>query len=441
MSIYKRFLKDSSAVLLAQIVSFVTSLLTGIIIARILGPTGKGTLRLLTLVPLMITSLGCLGIQISNVYFIGRKKYEYQLIAANSFFIAILLSIVVAALYPLLIPKFFGAMKVNVPNSIKLITYFMIPLGLLTTYLSSFLIGLRRIVTHSYIGITRSVTLLLLIIVCLFIFRLGLYGALMVNIIVPMIALSLMVISLKDTIKLKPHYERRILKDSIIFGIKGHLGNVAQYFNYRLDFFIVAIFLNPKEVGFYSVAVAIAELIWYIPRAISTVLFPMTASSCKESSKEFLPNIARKMIITIFPTALLILLVGKPLISLLYGKQFSASILPMLLLLPGILVMSVGKTLGAYIAGRGKPEYNTIAAFVSLSITVILDIILIPRMGISGAAIATSFSYILATIIMIYYYIKLSGNRAIDLIRIRKSDFDDYWKLYRQIFMKKSGNG
>ena len=114
-------------------------------------------------------------------------------------------------------------------------------------------------------------------------------------------------------------------------------------------------------------------------------------------------------------------------VRIVYGDQFAGASTALQILLPGIVALSVAKVLSAYVAGRGMPQYNTLVAFLSLAITVGLDLKLIPIWGINGAALASTASYICSTILTIYIYHRLSGEMLTDVL---VPDHDD-WKTIR----------
>jgi O-antigen/teichoic acid export membrane protein len=405
---YRKLIKNSSAILISQIVSFITSLGMGVLIARILGPEGKGTFKLLTLVPMMIAGFSTIGIDVANIYFIGKKKYDINLIVGNSIFITLCMSLLILLVYPLCIPKFFTFLKVDVPYWLKLSTYLIIPLSLLAAYFSSFLVGLQKIIIRSIIDIIRAILLLVLIgILFLLVHSNELYGVVIINIFIIFFTVILLGMSLKNIISFRPRYNKEVFKDTSSYGIKAYIGNIAHYFNLRLDVFLIAFFLSPKEVGIYSVAVSTAELIWYVPVAISTVLIPTIAGSSRETSKALTYNTFRKMLIPFIIMSLVLLFSGKFLIRFLYGEQFLPAFMPLALLLPGVFLMAASGPFGDYIAGSGKIEYNSLTAIYSFAVTIVLDIFLIPKLGISGAAIASTCAYTLATLISIYYYLRL----------------------------------
>jgi Na+-driven multidrug efflux pump len=91
------------------------------------------------------------------------------------------------------------------------------------------------------------------------------------------------------------------------------------------------------------------------------------------------------------------------------------------------------KTLTADLAGRGKPQFGTYASFISFAINIPLNIYLIPKWGISGAAFASSVAYIIATVIVIIAFINISGKSLFDIVLIKKQDFQDYKNFFRKL--------
>jgi O-antigen/teichoic acid export membrane protein len=80
-------------------------------------------------------------------------------------------------------------------------------------------------------------------------------------------------------------------------------------------------------------------------------------------------------------------------IPIVFGTAFARSIGVVLWILPGTVALSLGKVACADLAGRGKNGYSSIFALIGFAITIGLDWLLIPRLGIIGAAIASSIAY------------------------------------------------
>jgi O-antigen/teichoic acid export membrane protein len=80
-------------------------------------------------------------------------------------------------------------------------------------------------------------------------------------------------------------------------------------------------------------------------------------------------------------------------LPLVFGERFRPSVAIVWLLLPGTVALSLGRVAASDLSGRGKSGYSSVFSVNALVVTVVLDLLLIPRIGINGAAIASSVAY------------------------------------------------
>ena len=431
--------KNSAITFSSQIFIFALGFAASIILARVLGPEGKGIYALIVLIPALMLKLGSLGIEAANVYFTGSKRYEIKDIVSNSLLCGILLG-------SILILLFFGVFHLdifkNYLDSNQINPYYLwiavltVPLSLLSGFLISIFLGAEKITIYNKINIFNSTFQLILLSVFLVILKKGIFGA-VISYVLGIIGLALVVILLitKFT-KITFSFNRRLLKDSTKYGLKAYFGNLTQFLNYRLDMLLVAAFLTPAWVGFYSISVGIAERLWMLPGAIATVLFPKISSLKHKEANNLTPRIARHTFLIIFVFALILALIARPLIKILFGSVFLPSVMPLIILLPGIIALGGCKILTADFAGRGKPQFGTYAAFVSLAVNIPLNLWLIPKWGISGAAFASSAAYITATLIVIVAFVKISNTTWVTILLFNKHDFQDYKNLLTKLRKK-----
>ena len=106
-----------------------------------------------------------------------------------------------------------------------------------------------------------------------------------------------------------------------------------------------------------------------------------------------------------------------------FGRSFVDSVLPVRILLPGIVALGLWKITCNDMAGRGHPQYKSYSAGIALLITVLLDIIMIPRLGIAGAALASSVAYTIATLVVVVWFVRASEVRVSDMLIPVLSDF------------------
>ncbi len=177
------------------------------------------------------------------------------------------------------------------------------------------------------------------------------------------------------------------------FGLKEHAGNLAQYLNLRLDLLLVGIFLGPKETGLYAVAVSLAEVVWFIPDAVGTVLLPRIAGVGAAPARAAAAGACRIAFTLSSVAALAIALFGGAILVVLYGREFAGAWTPLAWLMPGVVLLSVSKVLSKHLSGTGHPGLSARASAYSLIATLLLDLALIPTFGLAGAAVATTIAY------------------------------------------------
>jgi len=173
-----------------------------------------------------------------------------------------------------------------------------------------------------------------------------------------------------------------------------HVASLIQFLNYQLDVWLVGYFWNETELGFYATAVGTAQLLWLIAQPIASVLFPYISSGDESESRAAFELGSRVCFSLTLLLSLVMVALAELLIPAVYGQAFSPSVASLRILLPGVLVGSVTKVFAAFIAARGGVRYNLIGSVVGVAFTLVLDLMLIPRWGGRGAAVATVVSYL-----------------------------------------------
>jgi len=431
--------KNSAITFSFQILIFILGLVTSIILARTLGPSGKGTYTLILLIPTVMLKLGSLGIEGANVYFTGSKKYVLKDIVSNSLFDSILLGSILIILFIGIsyLKVFHNFLNSNQINLFYLwLVVLTVPFSLLLGFLTSIILGQEKIITYNKINIFQIIFQLIAVSIFLLIFKQGIFGAIISYVLTIIFVTLLVVLFIKKYTKIYASYNKKIFKDTAKYGVKAYLGNLAQFLNYRLDMFMVALFLTTASVGYYSIAVGIAEKLWMLPGTIATVLFPRISSMKDTEANNLTPRIARHTFFIIFILSLILAMLTVPMIKILFGLDFLLSAVPLFILLPGIVALGGAKTLTADMAGRGKPQFGTYAALISLAVNIPLNLWLIPRWGISGAAFASSIAYIVATLVIIGSFSKISQKSWSEILIIKKTDFQDYKNILLKVRTK-----
>ncbi len=408
--LHGKFKQNVGATVSAQLVGLILSITNAAIIARWLGPEGKGMLALALLVPGMLGLFLSGGIGVANVYFAGSRRLDVPTLTANSVGFAVIAVILgIGVVGGLVATGWLEAVVPGVPIWLVLIAMLGLPAGLLGGYFSTILQGLQHIVTVNLVNLAKVALTLALTLLLVIGLQLSLIGALVASLGAGAVAAMVTGALLRrEGATFTPLWDLSVMRPTFSFGLRGHIGNVLQFFNYRLDVFIVNYFLGPASVGIYIVSVMVTELLWYLPNAVGFVIFPKAAATRPEALNAFTPRVFR---ITLGLTALGALglaVIGKPLIQVIFSSAFISAYVPMLVLLPGVILLGGAKVLTNEIAGRGYPHYNSVNSGLALVLTVVLDLILIPRHGIVGAAVASSVAYAVIFFTAIGFYLTVS---------------------------------
>ena len=436
-----KIIRNTAIILTSKIVLCILNFAKSVLINRILGPFGKGQYALITLIPKLLTTFGSLGIGVSNVYYTGRGKDSISHIVSTSLVVAVILGFILIGLLFFSIDYIPDSLLKDVQNNKILISSLIIPFGLLNIFFSSVLLGSDRTKEVGVLWILAPSTLILYLIVLTIFLKTGVMGAVSAWILSTMSVTVFSVIFIRQRIKIQFKINMHFLKKSLIYGLKAHIGACTQFLNYRLDMFFVQYFLGFTQLGYYSLAVAFSELLWDVPYSVSTALFPKVSSSSMDEASRLTPKICRNTIFVMIILSICVFAFCEIIIRIAYSPVFLPSVVPLRILLPGVIILSISKVLSGDLSGRGMPIYSTRASIASLFLNVPLNFLLIPKWGIAGAAFASTVSYTTQTFIVIYYFVKISKNRIFDTLIIKLADFHAYRSLIRDQYNKLISKG
>lgn len=215
---------------------------------------------------------------------------------------------------------------------------------------------------------------------------------------------------------------RDVLRRLLSFGMQGQLGNIIQTLNYRLDSYLILLFASSAGVGLYSVGVALSEGLWLLANSVAVVLIPKLAEAGPEYAARTTPLICRNTLLVTALGAVALGVASPVAVPLLFGDEFEDAVGPLLWLLPGVVALAGTKVLAAYVFSQGKPIINAKVALVTLVLTIVLDVLLIPPFGVSGAAIASSIAYVASFVLTLIEYKRLSSGPPLDAVLPRFAD-------------------
>lgn len=430
------FLKQSAATFVTQVVLMAVSMGTGIIVARVLGPEIKGQAALLGNLTQILFMCGSMGLGSAFSFFIARKKYPARHIMTLALLSALLFGVLVNGAFYFSWPMH-ASMWTGIPLNLVILSTTLSILYIYSTYLVRIVVGQGRIYSMNIASTASTVTNFIAVVLLLLAWPLGLYGVVFALWLGSIAQIGVLVWVLRSDLMPTPCWNFDIIRAAFSYGIKSHALLIINFLNYRLDIFLLQYITNDTiEVGYYSLAVGMAELMWLVPNSAVAPLFSGVAQSDAGDRSIITLRTCRWSLIFLAVLSVGGVLLGHLFIRLLYGEQYLPSYAPFLWLLPGVFLFPIFKLLIIDLAARGFPGYGTIASAVALIVNIGANIILIPQFGGKGAAIATSLSYTFMAIISLFFFMRITKHSLHDIFIIDQVEIQFISEKIRQMMKK-----
>lgn len=208
--------------------------------------------------------------------------------------------------------------------------------------------------------------------------------------------------------------------------------NLFQFFAYRMDYWFVNYFQNKDELGLYALASKLNQVLWLLPMTIAAVIIPFTVTASDELVEK-VKTILRLQFNGYILLGILLAITSPVLIPFIFSNDFKGAVLPFIILLPGVIIFTLTTILAAYFAGINRQDINLKISFFCFFTILIGDILLVPKFGIEGAAVASCIGYALSGFASVYVFAKKSGWSFKELLLVKKKDF----MLIKNVFTDK----
>lgn len=413
----------------SRVMLVIFGLATGIITARLLGPYDRGIFTVLLLLPMTLVNFAKMGVAQANVYYIRRRGASVSSVASNSLVLSIVVSVVLMAACYFLRPWVIDPFTKGARGTLVVLALTAIPFTMVESYFLSILQAVEDFRAYNLQSIYKAIFGFLTIAVALLALHGRLWAALLSQILVTAGANIWLLYRVRKIAPFGLRWDGALGRGMLEFGAKSYLQTLAAHLHYRVDVYLIAYFLDPAQVAFYSIAVNITNPILQIPDAIGTVIFPKLAGSNEADAHARTAVTCRHTLFATILAAFFYAGVGSQALTIFYGDRYAPAIRPMLLMLPGIIMISLYQILTRNFTSRNRQQVNIVAAGIALGVNFTLNLILIPRFGISGAAVSTAISYTLAALLLLYIFVRESGGSLRGTIMIRAADLASYPRM------------
>lgn len=390
------------------------SLINVLIIARSLGASGRGEVAFLIAVVSLTTWIASIGIQQSNAVIGGKRSEAIPRLATNSVLWALALGLLgtlgVSALVAAL-----PAVGGPVEPLLLTLTLLSIPITLLKLYLQYLL------QSHYHFKITNIAWIAGPMTTALVNSVLAILGLLSVEAAIGIWVAGQTISALLLAGFLAGRYgfgrpDGALARESAAFGLKTHIGHLADVANYRADQWFVGAIAGSRELGHYSIAVAWAELLFYIPGIIALLQRPdLVRADPARAVRIAAASVRRGLVLSLAAAGVLI--VAAPVLCVdVFGAEFAGSVDDLRVLAIGGIAITVFVLLATTMVAQRRPLLAVTGEVTAFCVTIALDILLIPSLGGLGAAIATTSAYVVGSLALTAVFARVLGGRARDLV-------------------------
>lgn len=380
---------------------------------NILTTAEYGTIDIITIIGTVIVPIITLNIQEAVLRFSMDKECDSEKIISIAFSIIMLSSFASILCWPIL-----KIIPVTASFAISLVFYmlFISSSHILLCYLR----GKEKLLDYSIISIIQTLMIAILNIYFLVYRKNGINGYIWAYNIAYFVTFVLCIIRgnlLKCVRKIK--IDKELFKDMVKYSIILIPNSLMWWIMNSLDRVMITSMLGVESNGIYAVSYKIPTIVITITTIFNQAwMYSAVKEKDSEDKSEYTNKIYSTLINIVITVSLFLLLILKPLMSIYVGKEFYSA----WMYTPYLIVGTVFLTIGTFIANEytahkdswGYLKSSTIGAILN----VILNLILIPLLGINGAAIATCISYIVVFIYRVvdtrkYVKLKVLDNEKI----------------------------
>ncbi len=226
-------------------------------------------------------------------------------------------------------------------------------------------------------------------------------------------ALVYSVLVASQCVKLSVMVDLTLLKLMLRYGSQSQIGNLVNFLNFRLDYLILGSLLASEMLGIYVIATKAAEFIRLVPTTIRYVIEPRLASDAAASARRGVIRATTAVFIICLGVVGVMWWLG-PIMFVSLFEDWSAHVdWPFKILLLGTLSFGLTSSISAYNTAHGYPFRNSIAVIFGLVITASLNVIIVPRFGVDGAAIVSTTSYWMSALVLLYLFFQTRKNDVV----------------------------
>lgn len=404
-----KFLARSSLIVLAAVIfSKLLGYAYRIIIARYYGPEVYGLLILSFTIFgwfLLLSQFGLgSGILRYLSFYIGKKKEEKVSYIVKFFMGLMLMTGIVSGLLLFFLSDIIAQQLFSNPQLSIFLKFFsfMIPLAGIRTIFSLLMQAYEKIAWLTYVSKISDNLIRLILLISLIFLGVGSINVpityISASLITTLISYTFCRVSFKKIFKLRPKKDKILVKKIFSYSLPLIFFGFSMSLISQADSFMIGLFQTVADVGFYNAAAPLAFLLIISVELFGQMFFPMVTKEYAKGNMGLVKQLSQQtgkwVYIISLPLFILFMIFPGAFIKLFFGEEYLVAVNVLRYLAIGAMFTSVFAISKMLVLMKGKSHLIFKYTLVVLALNIVLNLLLIPRYGIDGAAIATMVSFI-----------------------------------------------
>lgn len=433
----KRVIANMSWLMGGKIVNMILSFFVSLATARYLGPSNFGSINYVAAYVSFFSSIASLGLSVIVIKEVSSGEEDDNKVIWTG----ILMRFLTAVASTIAVVAFFAIAKRNDPLLVPIAA--LESIAILASAFDTFMYWFQGKLLGKYVSIAGVIAYLAMSLYRLYLLANGadiLWFAFATSVDTLVLALVLFIFYVKEN-GFRPVISlplgRKLLKQSYHYLISGLIAILYS----KIDQIMLGDMLDKASVGLYSAALTIASLWGMIPSAFIQSVSPILYKNAQTDRGMFLKRLKQSYAGIWFLNvcwSLAISLFSYWVVLLLYGAEYMGARKALIIVVWYSGISSLGSLTQVYLATENKNKYINYFALAGLVTDVVLNALLIPHFGITGAAVATLATYCVIHIVM-PLVIKDTREAAVLILQgmIFRDVIDENMKQYGKMIVKK----
>jgi O-antigen/teichoic acid export membrane protein len=392
MAIAGSFARNVVLTFAARAVTTLSGVVLMIAAARLLGPAGKGEYAYLMTIIGLGTQFGAVGVGTANLYYSSRDPTSIGKLLMGSAGVAATAGAVYFVLLALL--SIAGFRLVSFDLGTTFLIACAVAIGLVWMHGQNLLVGVGEVIRFNVLTVSYSL-ITLACTVASFWFLPGssaaIVGALLISGAVVVATLWSHVTRGRGQ---RAEFDADLTTKVLRYGFIIYISHAIAFLLVKVDLLLVQYYLDSYDLGLYSAAGDFAQAIVQLQAVVNMLMFPKLAALASEAERRVVTKRLLWRALFAYVILIAVLVAGAEfIVGMIFGSQFMPTAAVMLWLMPGAAALAIASISQNHMGAAGRPVDMIFAPAVALVAHVSLCVLLIPRYGISGAAMSSCVAF------------------------------------------------